>query len=253
MLGGSEQEMSVEVSMTPFALQHGELSVRSAPESGILSITDSGIEAPWRIDLTETATVEVRRPGAAAQAYRIPLQELTLRKLGPHHLQWVGAVGGAECAFEIGIEDGAIVFSVTPLGSADADLVSAVWPGAVSVCGEAREVCWSNSQQGALFCADGRPWRRREDLQHTAMRFCGLTSGGSALALIAETPFDACWRFEDDGDRQLSARIEFLPSMGSLVYPRRLRLVPLRESGQVAIAQAFRRYAQRRGLWLSWE
>jgi hypothetical protein len=240
--------------MAPFTLQHRDTVLRYEPESGGLSITVGGVRTPWLVDLTKTAAVEVRPLGAATtQTHRVPLDNLTLRKLGPHHLQWVGAIAGAECVFEIELAEDAIVFTVTPLGSAEADLVSAVWPGGISFRDEVREVCWSNYQQGALFRADGRPWRKQEDMGHVAMRFCGLTSARSSLAMIAETSADARWHFADDGQHTMSAHVEFLPSMGSLAYARRVRLAPLQEPGYVQVAQAFRAYAQQHSLWISWE
>jgi len=240
--------------MDSFTLQHGDIVLRYTPESGGLSIIHSGVATPWLVDLTKSAAVQVRPLGAAAaETHQLSLADLTLRKLGPAHLQWVGRIAGAECAVEISLEDDGIVFTITPLGGGDADLVSAVWPGEISFSDEAREVCWSNSQQGALFHADGQSWRRQEDMDHVAMRFCGLTAPSASLAIIAETSADARWHFADDGQRTMSARVEFLPSMGSLAYARRLRLVPLRDPGYVNIAQAFRSYAQRHGLWMSWE
>jgi hypothetical protein len=240
--------------MEPFALQHGDIVLRYAPESGGLSIIQSGVATPWLVDLANSATVQVRPLGAAtAETHQLSLAGLTLRRLGPAHFQWVGRIGGAECAVEISLEDDGIVFTVTPLGGGDAEFVSAAWPGEISFTDEVREVCWSNSQQGALFHADGRPWRRHEDMDHVAMRFCGLTASGASLAIIAETSADARWHFTDDGQRTMSARVEFLPSMGSLAYARRLRLVPLRAPGYIHIAQAFRSYAQRHALWMSWE
>jgi hypothetical protein len=240
--------------VAPFTLQHDDLIVRYEPQSGGLSITEAGTETPWLVDLAGTATVEVRAFGATAtQTHQVRLDHLTLHRLGPCHLQWVGAIGGADCAFEVQLEDGGVVFAVTPLGSAGAEVVSAVWPGAISFRSDVRELCWSNYQQGALFRADGRPWRKQQDLGHAAMRFCGLTSAGASLAIIAQTPADARWCFEDDGQHAMSARVEFLPSLGSLAYTRRVRLVPLRKPGYVEIAQAFRTYAQQHGMWVSWE
>jgi hypothetical protein len=240
--------------MAPLTLQRGDFIVRYKPQSGGLSIADAGAKTPWLVDLSETATVDVRSRGTTTtQTHRVPLGDLTLRRLSPCHLQWVGTIGGADCALEILLEDDGVVFAVTSLGSADAELVSAVWPGTISFSGDVRELCWSNYQQGALFRADGRPWCKQEDLSHVAMRFCGLTSADASLVIIAETPADARWCFEDDGQYTMSARAEFLPSMGSLAYTRRLRLVPLRKPGYVEIAHAFRAYAQQHGLWVSWE
>jgi hypothetical protein len=240
--------------MASFKLQHADLVVCYESELGGLTIIDAGTRTPWLIDLSATAQVQVRAHGATtAQTHQIQLDELTLCKLDPCHLQWSGTIGGADCAFEIQLEEDSIIFVVCPLGSADAEVVSAVWPGTVSFTGDMRELCWSDYRQGALFRADGYPWRRQEDLEHAAMRFCGLSSPDASLALIAETPVDARWHFEDDGQNIMSARVEFLPSMGTLAYARRLRLVPRRKPGHVEIAQAFRIYAQQHGLWLSWE
>jgi len=240
--------------MDHFALQNAEIGLDYDPKSERLSITHRGVKTPWEIDLGPSAAVQVRRVGSgSSETHQVALGQLHFRKLDAHHLQWVGAVAGAECAFDIALEGDAIVFTVTPLGGADADVVSAVWPGEIGFSGEAREMCWSTGQQGALFRADGRPWERREDMNHVSMRLCGLIADESSLAIIAETSLDARWRLTDDGASTMSARVEFLPSLGSLAYARRVRLVPLREPGYVAVAEAFRAYAQRHNLWMSWE
>jgi hypothetical protein len=240
--------------MDTLRLQDGDIVLTYEPEARGLSIIDGGARTPWSVDLGDTATVAVRAVGGTtATIHRVALADLTLRKLGPGQLQWVGEVGGAECAFEIRLEDGAVVFTVTPLGSAEADVVSADWPGEISLRSEVREICWANSRQGALFRADGRPWHRQENLDHVAMRFCGLTTASASLAVIADTSADARWHLADDGKQTMSARVEFLPSMGSLAYARSLRLIPLREPGYLQVAQAFRRYAQQTGLWMSWQ
>ncbi len=236
--------------MDSFTLQHGNVALRYERQSGAISI----VGTPWSVDLGETAEVEVRAVGvASATRYRIPWEGMTRRQLGPTRLQWLGRIGGAECALEVEIAEEGIRFTITDLGSGEADIVSAVWPGTVSLRGETREVCWSNFQQGLLFRADGKPWQREENLAHTSMRVAGLSSSTESLAIIAETQADAQWRLADDGQQTMSARVEFLPSLRSLAYARKVLLVPLPRPGYVEIARAFRDYAQRHGLWLSWE
>jgi hypothetical protein len=238
--------------MKPISLHSRDFSVTCQPERDSLRVSRAGLGTPWPVDLS-AAAVETKRPGAASVRHPVRLSGLTVRPLSASRVQWIGCVGGAECAFEIAADEEGIVFSATALGGGEAEVISAVWPGELRLADGRREVCWSNYQQGALFRADGRPWQARVNFDHVPMRLFGLSTAEASLAAIVETPGDAVAHLADDGAATAAARVESLPSMGSLAYPRRLRLVPLREPGHVAIAQAFRSYAQRHGLWMSWE
>jgi hypothetical protein len=250
--------------MEPISLRSAQFAVTCEPKLSALRVSPSpararlaggapaGAEVTWLVDLS-AAALETRRPDSASARHSVRLADLTLRRLSASRVQWIGSVGDAECAFEIAADQEGVLFTVTPLGGGEADIVSAVWPGEIRLEAAHREICWSNYQQGALFFADGRPWEKQVTLDHVPMRAFGLSSAEASLAAIVETPADAAIHFADDGGSTALARVEFLPSMGSLAYTRRLRLVPLPERGHVAIAQAFRSYAQRHGLWMSWE
>jgi hypothetical protein len=102
-----------------------------------------------------------------------------------------------------------------------------------------------------MFRNDGKPWEFRTDLQ--GLRLFGFTCDGQSIAGIVETPADIDVRFTDDGRCRMSGTVCFEPSMGTLAYPRRVLFLPLAESGHVAVANAFRAYAQSHGLWKSWQ
>ncbi|GAH64075.1 unnamed protein product, partial [marine sediment metagenome] len=169
------------------------------------------------------------------------------------HLQWVGEVSGAGVALDAELTPGGLVFSVSPLGTGEAEVVAARWPGELRFEGDAREVSWADYHQGALFRADGKPWKGDTEWTHTAARFYGFTCGSDTLAVIVDTPFDAEATFKDDGATRMTSALTWKPSFGLLAYPRRVRFLPLAESGYVAVANAFRTYARQHGLWKSWE
>ena len=202
---------------------------------------------PWVVDLGAA------RLTAGRQSAPVRLSDLALARPTPERVQWVGAVRGAAVALEIELEGDDLLFTVTPLGTGRTQVEEATWPGEVRCRGTAREVCWSDAAQGALFRADGEPWRGEVSWDHAAMRVFGLTGDGESVAVIVETPYDAHAHFEDDGAGELRARVEFGASLGHLAYARRVRLVPLERSGHVAVADAFRAWAQQHGLWRSWE
>jgi hypothetical protein len=197
----------------------------------------------------------VAEPGQWRDApdHPVRLDELTHRQLGATHHQWIGQIGGAGVAFEIGLAGGELTFSVAPTAKGSCDVVSAVWPGELRFVGARREVCWSDAQQGSLFRADGRPWSGNVAWDHAVMRTYGFTCGNDALAAIVDTPLDAAATFDDDGTGTMSSTLTFQPSLGTLAYRRSLRLIPLLEPGHVAVANCFREYAKANGLWRSWQ
>jgi len=207
---------------------------------------------PWRIDLQDTSQLTVRS-GSAETSHRIRLADLTLNRLSPHCVQWVGEISDAPVALEIDLQPDGLSFRIATPQAGKAIPIAATWPGAILASGDSREICWSDSRQGALFRNDGQPWKHSFDWTGSVMRLGGITCDGESLAVIVETPFDARSRLSDDGQQSVSFAVEFLPSLGSLAYARRVRLLPLKESGYVAIANAFRKYAQDNGLWMSWD
>ena len=232
-----------------------EDDLRVALDAGKLTFERAGARLPWVLDLSDSAVVSVRgrSMGSSERSVPIRLSGLTLRRLSPTRLQWIGEVAGAGVALEIELADGAVVFAISPIGTGDADVVSAVWPGDLHLRGRAREVCWSDYVQGALFRADGKPWTASNDWTHSACRFFGFTCDGATLAVIVDTPFDAGVAFNDDGKDEMTSRLTFGPSMETLRYARRVRFLPLADAGHVAVANAFRDYAQKHGLWKSFD
>jgi hypothetical protein len=80
-----------------------------------------------------------------------------------------------------------------------------------------------------------------------------LSCDDSSLALILETPYDAVSDLADDGARCVAHTVVQNASLGELRYPRVLSLIPLAEPGHVAMADRFRSWARKNGMWVSWE
>jgi len=244
--------------MSTWELHWNDVSVAYQTATGRISLFRAGVCLPWTIDLGDTAWVSVRPPGGSeAERHEIRLGDLSFRALSPARAQWIGEIAGAGAALDIALDAGGIVFTVSPIGTGEGEIIAAAWPGMLRARGREREVAWSDYHQGALFREDGRPWSRSLDYSHVAMRLFGLTCGSSArrdsLAAIIETPFDAHAELADDGVGEMTAAVVFGPSMGKLAYPRRVRFVTLRECGHMAVAHAFRDYARANGLWKPWD
>jgi hypothetical protein len=173
--------------------------------------------------------------------------------MGPSRLQWIGETAGAGIALNVDLDGEGLAVALSPIGTGDAEVLSAEFPGILRFDAPEREMAWSDYHQGALFRADGKPWSVTLGWRHTAMRLFGFTAAGASLAVIVETPFDIQAKVEDDGTRSMGADLKLVPSLGTLAYARRVRFVPLADAGHVAIANAFRAYAQRHALWKSFE
>lgn len=233
-------------------LADGRIEIRGTPQGGGLDVWQDGERLPWHIDIEDAARVSVRESGAVTE-HPVRLAALTERRLGPARMQWLGEIHGAGVALEAALDDGAMIFSVSPLCTGPNALVSAVWPGRVSGTGRDREAFWAAGNDAALYRAV--PGVAAEHLNPwwlATLRLGGLTVAGRTLALIVDTPFDAQSRFMDDGRGRISVETAFLPSLGELTYTRRWRLTPTGEPGHVAAVDLFRRYAQKHGLWKSW-
>jgi len=220
-------------------------------ENGNLVMSKGPHRLPWSIRLIETAKATVRTPGGALETVPIRLESLTMRQITPRWVQWIGPVGGAGLALDIELDDAGLWFAASPIGTGANEVVSVVWPGAIAFRGGVREAYWSNTSQGAVFHADGKEWQFQTDL--TGMRLAGLRCDGQSLAIIAHTPMDNLIRFADDGRESMTACLSFEPSLGDLAYQRKLLLSPLDDGSHVAVADAFRAYAQKHGLWKSWQ
>ncbi len=236
-------------------LRHGGLLVSLDLSTGALHFSRAGTRLPWELDLGATSSVTVRKrvPGASDEQHPIRLAALESRRLSATRLQWIGEIGGAGVALDVELAADGLVFTASPTGTGDADVISAAWPGELRVRAASREACWSDYNQGALFRSDGKPWSETLEWWYLAMRFFGFTAAGESLAVILETHFDARTTLADDGAGVMSSNTQFLPSLGRLAYPRRTRFVSTPESGYVAIANAFRDYAQTHGLWKSFD
>lgn len=258
--------------MSVIAMQSGQLAVKVDDVRNVLTIEQRGELLPWTFDLSKAAIgvcpaggggkptdpawepwYYVPGPGPLGQGTPVHLNELTLRRLSATHFQWIGEVAGAGLALEIELDGGAVVFSVSPLGTGKQEVAWAIWPGEVSFQGVAREACLGAYEQGHVFRSDGKPWRHEMDWRATAIRLYGFTVGQQSLAAIVETPMDARLNVDDDGRSAMRSVLTFGPSMGTLGYSRSVRFVPLGAGGYVAVADALRQYLQRNGMWLSWE
>lgn len=239
--------------MGKVSLEQGALRVEYEPERRALRVLREGRETPWEVDLGQARVRTAPRGQKGGEWSPLRLEELVFQPLTATRAQWLGTVGGAEVALEVGLEAGAVICTVTDLARGRAVVTGAVWPGRIEGRGSGREIAWSGYNQGHVFRADGEPWAAEWRQDDMAMRWLGLTAEGQGLAIVVETPMDAVTRGADDGEAAASAEVEFVPALGELRYARRLRLIPLGEGGHVALAKAFRRYAQGHGLWLSWE
>ena len=241
--------------MNDLQLRSDDVVVRFEPESERVRFERGGKRLAWELDVGKTLGLSVRKKAGGASETPAPMSlgDLTLRRLSATHLQWVGEVAGAGVALEMELTGEGLIFGVSPLGTGEGEVISARWPGQLRFRGDAREVCWADYAQGALFRSDGKPWSMRHDWTHTFARFFGFTCDGESLAVIVDTPFDAEAEFTDDGRGEMTSTVTFGPSMGTLAYPRRVRFLPLEDSGYVAIANAFRSYAQKNGLWKSFD
>ena len=237
--------------MTAFSLYHRDCEVLYSEKPAILQLKERGKILPWHIDLETNSQISVKID-SREESLPLRLSDLVFHRLSPTKVQWLGEIGGAGLSLGLEISDEGIGFSVSPTGTGKAVCVGVNWPGTISVRGTRREVCWSGGP-GAVFRADGKPWQTKADWRYCDMPFGGFTCDGKSLALIIDTPFDAISNLSDNGQGNMSASIEFLPSMGELAYPRQMHLIPLAECGYVAVANAFRNYVQSKGLWMSWE
>lgn len=243
-----------EESMTDLELSCASLVATVDAKAKSLTFTRDRRKLPWSIDLGRTAQLTVGRGGSTSgKPHPVHLGRLIQRRLAPAHVQWVGEVAGAGVALELELTPDGLVFTVSPLGTGEAELLSARWPGELSFVGPEREVCWSDAQQGSLFRPDGKPWSGSVTWDHAAMRAYGFTCGRDSLAVIVDTPLDAEATFSDDGTSRMASVLDFNPSLGKLAYARAVRFLPLTETGHVAVANAFRTYAQRHELWRSWQ
>lgn len=227
-------------------LRHGDWTASVEP-GGELTCHHGREALPWRIALADGAAVTL----TDGSEQGLDPAGLTLCPIAADRVQWLGAVGGAEVALDLALDDDGLLCSISPLGGPGATIAAARWPGRVTVAGEPRAVCWCNHQQGALFAADGQPWSTTVDWSRSCARFGGLLGAAGALAVIVETPFDAVSQLADDC-RSLSLSVGWTASLGTLAYRRSVRFVPVSEPTHVACAKAFRRWAQRHGLWKPW-
>jgi hypothetical protein len=83
------------------------------------------------------------------------------------------------------------------------------------------------------------------------MPFWGLDSQSASLLAILETADDASLSLQKIASRPLEVAVTWTASLGSLRYPRRLRLRPLTDQGYVAIAKAYRSFVQAQGRFKS--
>lgn len=236
-------------------LREGSIAV-AISAAGELRFSRGGSKLPWRVDLgAASAWVAVRANGAEAR-HPVRLESLEARQLGPSRLQWIGEIAGAGVALELELAAGALRCSVTPLCTGGNTPVAACWPGIVTGEGKAREMVWGGDGSwghGRLFRSDGKPWQYSTQWESNSMRLAGITCDLASLAMILETPYDAVSEMADDGAGRIVHRLAQNASLGELRYARVITLVPMAEPGYVAMANVFRDYARREGMWVSWE
>lgn len=236
-------------------LDDGALTATVSP-AGEMRLEHSGAILPWHMDLgPESAWVAIRENGITTR-HPVRLQHLEARQLSPARLQWIGEIGGAGVALELELRDGTMRCSVTPLCTGANQLVAACWPGNVTGDGKARELVWGGDGSwghGRVFRSDGKPWEYSTQWESNSMRLAGITCDLASLAMIMETPYDAVSEMMDDGVGRIAHRLVQNASLGELRYARVLTLVPMAEPGYVAMANRFRDYARRNGMWMSWE
>ncbi len=238
-----------------WTLNEGELAV-AINAAGELRFSRGSNELPWRVDLGPASAWVAVKAGGAEARHPVRLESLESRTLGSSRLQWLGEIAGAGVALELELKDGALRCSVTPLCTGPNTVVAACWPGDVAGEGRARELVWGGDGSwghGRLFRSDGKAWEHRTTWDSNSMRLAGLTCDKASLAMVLETPYDAASEMADDGAGRITHRLVQDASLGELRYARVITLVPMAEPGYVAMANLFRDYARRNGMWVSWE
>ena len=81
------------------------------------------------------------------------------------------------------------------------------------------------------------------------MPWIGVVDGaaGDGMMLLVETPFDAAVHLKEDGAGRYWPQINWLPSLGTFRYPRRLSYRFADEGGYVALAKHYRAYVDAQG------
>ncbi len=239
--------------MATAELRHGDLLVSIDAATGRLHFERASERLPWDMNLGGSLTVRRKAAGASEETHPLRLDALDFRRLGPAHVQWLGEASGAGLALNLEFGEEGLALTVSPLGTGDAEVISVEFPVLVRVVAKDREACWADYCQGSLFRPDGKPFRVDLGWCHATMRVCGFTAAGRSLAVIVDTPFYAEATVVDDGASTMASGVKFAPSLGTLAVPRRIRFLPLVGTGHVAIANAYRIYAQRHGLWKAFE
>ena len=240
--------------MARIDLRWKDLVAALDPATGKLHFERAGERLPWEVNLGGFSA-RVRAKGAAGEElHPVALESLERKRLGGSEVQWIGEVAGAGVALNAALDAEGLAVTLTPTGTGDAEILSGAALSVLTFTADEREACWGSYQQGFLFRADGKPWVKFLEWRHVSMRVFGFTADGRSLAVIVETPFDLEAKIEDaPATRTMRADLVIDPSLGTLAYARRIRFVPLEETGHVAVANAYRSYAQKHGLWKSFD
>ena len=234
----------------------------------------------WNLDLTAAAGVYagVSEPMWMELPWAQHCRARDLVKpLAPEHLKEARELpAGVQLNFQaqgaefsvcltLGEEPGTLAFELRPSPRGAFDLVYADLPGPFRPAGASgTQVLVHQINQGKLFTGglgELRPGRPTENLMrihegHQRMRFFGVLGGletpGRAAAgyvAILEENADAELVLRREVNAGISCAPGWLPSMGTLAYPRKATFHFLDHPDITAMAKTYRRYAQTHGLF----
>jgi hypothetical protein len=137
---------------------------------------------------------------------------------------------------------------------ADPDIACVALPGAFAPA-EGAQRRLLPIMQGMLWDGRGEPFSAlRAEGSHLGftMPFIGHLADGGGLLLVAETRDDVRWWFgKDTTGRTWAANLQ-IASLGTLRYPRAVRLY-LTDGDIVAVAKRYRRHVQAQGRFVGWD
>jgi hypothetical protein len=189
---------------------------------------------------------------SADQTVRLPLVPAGARVLDGATLAVTYRAGEGNVVLRYGLRDDHVEVTLPPPAG---DAVRwAVLPGSFVPMGESLKLLLP-IMQGMLWDGRGGSFDAvRAEGSHLGftMPFIGYLGARSGLLLTAETCDDQRWWLgKEEGGRFWAANIQ-VDTLGSLSYPRVVRLYPV-DGDIVAVAKRYRRRVQERGRFVTWE